>query len=82
MQNPSSADHSKGVGRQVPFIIENKGLPNYTDWMKHRVESLKGKEIYSHCMIVVEPGFGNMGGWLNHLQIDLILRKLFRIKSI
>ena len=61
MQNPSSADHRNGAGRQVSFIIENKRLPNYTDWMKHRVGSPKGKEIYSHRMSVVEPVFGNIG---------------------
>ncbi|MDQ7733112.1 transposase [Halomonas sp. SpR1] len=61
MQNPSSADHRNGVGRQVSFIIENKRLPNYTDWMKHRMDSQKGKEIYSHRMSVVEPVFGNIG---------------------
>ncbi|MCD6436932.1 MAG: transposase [Halomonas sp.] len=61
MQNPSSADHRNGAGRQVSFVIENKRLPNYTDWMKHRVDSPKGKEIYSHRMSVVEPVFGNIG---------------------
>ncbi|MFC4260020.1 transposase, partial [Marinobacter lacisalsi] len=61
MQNPASADHRKGAGRQVSFTIENKRLPNYTDWMKHRVDSPKGKEIYSHRMSVVEPVFGNIG---------------------
>jgi len=29
--------------------------------MKHRVDSDKGKQIYSHCMSVVEPVFGNIG---------------------
>jgi hypothetical protein len=47
--------------RQVSFTIENKHLPNYTDWMKHRVGSPQGKEIYSHRMSVVEPVFGNIG---------------------
>ena len=61
MQNPSSADHRHGAGRQVSFIIETKRLPNYTDWMKHRIDSPKGKEIYSHRMSVVEPVFGNIG---------------------
>jgi len=28
--------------------------------MKHRVDSAKGKEIYSHRMSVVEPVFGNI----------------------
>jgi len=29
--------------------------------MKHRVDSDKGKQIYSHRMSVVEPVFGNIG---------------------
>ncbi|EDM46798.1 Transposase IS4 family protein [Marinobacter algicola DG893] len=41
--------------------VSPKRLPNYTDWMKHRVDSPKGKEIYSHRMSVVEPVFGNIG---------------------
>jgi hypothetical protein len=61
MKNPSSADHRKGSGRQVSFNLEHKRLPNYTDWMKHRVDSDKGKLIYSHRMSVVEPVFGNIG---------------------
>ncbi|MGQ7272820.1 transposase [Marinobacter sp. V034] len=61
MQNPASADHRKGSGRQVSFTIENKRQPNYTDWMKHRVDSPQGKAIYSHRMSVVEPVFGNIG---------------------
>ncbi len=36
MRNPSSADHRKGNGRQVSFIL--KGKPTYTDWMKVRVD--------------------------------------------
>ena len=61
MQNPDAANHRKGKGRQVSFTIEHKRLPNYTDWMKHRVDSSQGKEIYSHRMSVVEPVFGNIG---------------------
>jgi len=61
MKNPASADHRKGNGRQVSFIIEkSQRAPNYTDWMKHRVDSDKGKAIYSHRMSVVEPVFGNI----------------------
>ncbi len=62
MHNPDSANDRKGHGRQVSFII-NKGQrpPNYTDWMKFRVDSDKGKLIYSHRMSVVEPVFGNIG---------------------
>ena len=62
MRNPKSADHRKGKGRQVSFIIEKGDKPpNHTDWMKLRVDSPKGKEIYSHRMSVVEPVFGNIG---------------------
>ena len=61
MTNPDSANTRKGHGRQVSFILENKRPPNYTDWMKHRVDSDKGKLIYSHRMSVVEPVFGNIG---------------------
>ncbi|WP_246841231.1 transposase, partial [Hahella sp. CCB-MM4] len=42
MRNPTAADHRKGTGRQVSFIIEHRRRPNYTDWMKHRVDSPKG----------------------------------------
>jgi hypothetical protein len=35
--------------------------PTRTDWMKHRVDSRQGKEIYSHRMSVGEPVFGNIG---------------------
>ncbi len=60
MQNPAAADHRKGAGRQVSFLLEHKREPNYTDWMKHRVDSDKGKQIYGHRMSVVEPVFGNI----------------------
>jgi len=62
MTNPAAADHRKGNGRQVSFILEKaKRAANYTDWMKRRVDSDKGKQIYSHRMSVVEPVFGNIG---------------------
>ena len=61
MTNPNAANTRKGHGRQVSFILENKRPANYTDWMKHRVDSDKGKLIYSHRMSVVEPVFGNIG---------------------
>lgn len=60
MSNPASADHRKGHGRQVSFILSKQRKPNYTDWMKHRIDSDKGKRIYSHRMSVVEPVFGNL----------------------
>ncbi len=61
MHNPSAADHRKGAGRQVSFRLADTRAPTYTDWMKHRVDSPKGKQIYSHRMSVVEPVFGNIG---------------------
>lgn len=62
MENPSAANDSKhGGGRQVSFILAKRRTPNYTDWMKHRIDSEKGKTIYSHRMSVVEPVFGNIG---------------------
>ena len=62
MRNPESANHRKGHGRQVSFILQkSQRRANYTDWMKRRVDSDKGKQIYSHRMSVVEPVFGNIG---------------------
>ncbi|RAU18888.1 hypothetical protein DN062_05240 [Nitrincola tibetensis] len=61
MKNPASANHRKGAGRQVSFALNDQRAPTYTDWMKHRVDSPKGKQIYSHRMSVVEPVFGNIG---------------------
>jgi len=62
MKNPGSADTRDGHGRQASFIIKQRHpAPNYTDWMKARVDSDKGKQIYSHRMSVVEPVFANMG---------------------
>ena len=59
---PSATNNSKrGGGRQVSFILEKRREPNYTDSMKHRINSEKGKTIYSHRMSVVEPVFGNIG---------------------
>lgn len=62
MRNPDSAQTRNGHGRQVSFIIQKAQRgPTYTDWMKQRVDSPKGKLIYSHRMSVVEPVFGNIG---------------------
>ena len=59
MRNPSSADTREGHGRQVSktFTIGR----NATDWMKRRVDSVFGKQVYSHRMSVVEPVFANIG---------------------
>ena len=62
MRNPDSANTRKDHGRQVSFIIQKgQRVTNYTDWMKRRVDSERGKLIYSHRMSVVEPVFGNIG---------------------
>ena len=61
MKNPSAANHRKGAGRQVSFITNKATQSPYTEWMKHRVDSAEGKQIYSHRMSVVEPVFGNIG---------------------
>lgn len=60
MRNPASADTRAGHGRQVSFILEAHRPPNHTDWMKQRVDSDRGRAIYSHRMSVVEPVFGNI----------------------
>ena len=58
MRNPGSADDSRGHGRQVSFIKAK--ARTYTGWMRHRVDSVEGREIYAHRMHVVEPVFGNI----------------------
>lgn len=60
MKTPASADHRKGNGRQVSFPLSNQRGPTYTDWMKLRIDSEHGKQVYSHRMSVVEPVFGNI----------------------
>lgn len=59
MRNPASADRSEGHGRQVSITYNSR--PTATDWMKKRVDSKLGKQIYSHRMSVVEPVFANIG---------------------
>lgn len=58
LRNAESPDQGKGHGRQVSFTVRIK--PNYTDWMKQRIDSDKGKEIYGHRMSTVEPVFANI----------------------
>jgi len=43
--------------------------------MKHRVDSDKGKLIYSHRMSVVEPVFGNIGSNKRLNQFTLRTKK-------
>lgn len=61
MTNPDAANHRKGNGRQVSFILKKQHKENVTDWMRVRIDSDKGKQIYSHRMSVIEPVFGNIG---------------------
>jgi len=59
MRNPESADTREGHGRQVSITRSNGRTA--TDWMKRRVDSRLGKQIYGHRMSVIEPVFGNIG---------------------
>ena len=62
LRNPNSPATRKGHGRQVSFIVQKANRPpNYTDWMKHRIDSGYGKHIYGHRLSVVEPVFANIG---------------------
>jgi len=60
MKNPAATTQPNGRGRQVSFLLHKQNKPSHTDWMKERVDSDKGKRIYSHRMSVVEPVFGNL----------------------
>ena len=60
MKNPESTNKPNDNGRQVSFLLHKQNKPSHTDWMKERVDSDKGKRIYSHRMSVVEPVFGNL----------------------
>jgi len=59
MRNPESANTREGHGRQISITVNTKRTA--TDWMKRRVDSQLGKQIYGHRMSVVEPVFGNIG---------------------
>jgi transposase len=61
MRNPASTQQRNGRGRQVSFIIEKrKAIPGFTGWMRERIDTDEGKQIYSHRMSVIEPVFGNI----------------------
>jgi hypothetical protein len=62
MRTPKTANKRAAEGRQVSFIIaKSEIVSGATEWMKKRVDSDKGKQIYGHRMSVVEPVFGNIG---------------------
>jgi len=61
MKNPAISEKGRGGhGRQVSFILKKHPGSKYTEWMRHRVDSQLGKQVYSHRMSVVEPVFGNI----------------------
>ena len=61
MRRPESASHRKGSGRQVSFVVKRSIVKEVsTQWMRNRIDSPAGKQIYSHRMSVVEPVFGNL----------------------
>jgi len=61
MRRPEAADTRTGHGRQVSFII-SPGKRHWTavQWMRQRIDSIKGKLIYSQRLKTVEPVFGNI----------------------
>jgi len=61
MRNPSVTSQRNSRGRQVSFILKkSEKKNNFTDWMRARIDTEKGKQIYSHRMSVIEPVFGNI----------------------
>ena len=45
MRNPASTDDRNENGLQVSFVFRAKKKSTYTDWMKQRADSDKGKLI-------------------------------------
>jgi transposase len=61
MRRPEAADSRTGHGRQVSFIVTpNAGKSEPVEWMKKRVDSVQGKQVYAERLAVVEPVFGNI----------------------
>ncbi|MGK0283590.1 MAG: hypothetical protein ACI82O_003137 [Patiriisocius sp.] len=61
MRRPEAADTRLGHGRQVSFIITHRTQKSEpVEWMKQRVDSSQGKQIYAERLAVVEPVFGNI----------------------
>lgn len=61
MRRPESAHHRHGSGRQVSFLVEKTTKKDTSaQWMKDRIDSAAGKQIYGQRMKVVEPVFGNL----------------------
>ncbi|MFK7862181.1 MAG: IS1182 family transposase, partial [Granulosicoccus sp.] len=61
MRRPEAADTRTGHGRQVSFIVKARtAVSASAQWMRQRIGSIKGKEIYAERLAVVEPVFGNI----------------------
>lgn len=61
MRRPEAADNRSGHGRQVSFIVTpNTEKSEPVEWMKKRIDSPLGKQIYEERLAVVEPVFGNI----------------------
>lgn len=61
MRRPEAADTRTGHGRQVSFIVKARTtVSKAAQWMRQRIDSVKGKEIYAERLGVVEPVFGNI----------------------
>ncbi len=61
MRRPEAANSRIGHGRQVSFIVTpNIEKSEPVEWMKQRIDSPLGKQIYEERLAVVEPVFGNI----------------------
>jgi len=61
MRRPESADTRTGQGRQVSFMVKARTTSSASvQWMRQRIDSVKGKQIYAERLAVVEPVFGNI----------------------
>ncbi len=59
MRRPEAVESRNGHGRQVSFIITpNTEKSEPVEWMKKRVDSPHGKQVYAQRLAVVEPVFG------------------------
>lgn len=61
MRRPEAADTRTGHGRQVSFIVKARTTVSASaQWMRQRIDSVKGKETYAQRLAVVEPVFANI----------------------
>ncbi len=50
----------KEHGRQVSFLVDDKGNSNCLDLMKKKIDSEQGKRDYAKRMWIIEPVFANI----------------------